>query len=112
MPKLKPNTRLPSATENARINTGIADDEDSPEFSSKGFSKAMPASEIFPPETMQALVAMKRPSGRPKSETPKVFTAIRLDADVLAQFKATGKGWQTRMNAALRQFIVEHPLQG
>jgi uncharacterized protein (DUF4415 family) len=35
-----------------------------------------------------------------------------LDADVLAEFKATGKGWQTRMNAALRQFIVEHPLQG
>lgn len=32
--------------------------------------------------------------------------------DVLAEFKATGKGWQTRMNAALRQFIVEHPLQG
>ena len=112
MPKLKVNTRLPTAAEDSRINTGIAADEDSPEFSSKGFSQAMPVSEIFPPETVQALVAMKRSTGRPKSETPKVFTAIRLDADVLAQFKATGKGWQTRMNAALRQFIVEHPLQG
>ncbi|OYW40685.1 MAG: hypothetical protein B7Z35_00315, partial [Hydrogenophilales bacterium 12-61-10] len=25
-------------------------------------------------------------------------------------FKATGKGWQTRVNAALRQFIAEHPV--
>jgi uncharacterized protein (DUF4415 family) len=112
MPKLKANTLLPTAAEDARINRGIADDEDSPELSSNGFTKAMPASEVFAPETMKALVAMKRPTGRPKSETPKVFTAIRFDADVLAEFKATGKGWQTRMNAALRQFIAEHPLQG
>jgi len=112
MPKLKANTLLPTAAEDARINRGIEDDEDSPEFSSKGFTKAMAASEVFAPEMMQTLVAMKRPTGRPKSEAPKVFTAIRLDADVLAEFKATGKGWQTRMNAALRQFIVEHPLQG
>ena len=37
--------------------------------------------------------------------------AIRLDADLLDAFKSTGKGWQTRMNAALRQFITEHPLR-
>ncbi|WP_265286897.1 BrnA antitoxin family protein [Verminephrobacter eiseniae] len=30
-------------------------------------------------------------------------------ADLLETFKATGKGWQTRVNAALRQFITEHP---
>jgi hypothetical protein len=35
-------------------------------------------------------------------EAPKVFTGIRLDADIVAAFKATGRGWQTRMNAALR----------
>jgi uncharacterized protein (DUF4415 family) len=39
-----------------------------------------------------------------------VFTAIRLDADLLDAFKATGKGWQTRVNAALRQFITAHPI--
>ena len=53
---------------------------------------------------------MKRPRGRPKAQKIKVFTAIRLDADLLDAFKATGKGWQTRMNAALRQFITEHPV--
>jgi hypothetical protein len=26
------------------------------------------------------------------------------------RFQATGKGWQTRVNVALRQFIAEHPL--
>ena len=55
---------------------------------------------------------MKRPRGRPKADETKVFTAIRLDADLLDAFKSTGKGWQTRMNAALRQFITEHPLRG
>jgi uncharacterized protein (DUF4415 family) len=53
---------------------------------------------------------MKRPRGRPKADETKVFTAIRLDADLLETFKATGKGWQTRVNAALRQFITEHPM--
>lgn len=52
---------------------------------------------------------MKRPRGRPKAGATKVFTAIRLDADLLQTFKATGKGWQTRVNAALRQYVTEHP---
>ncbi|WP_353136756.1 BrnA antitoxin family protein [Limnohabitans sp.] len=55
--------------------------------------------------------AEKRPRGRPRAEAPKVFTAIRLDADLLEAFKSTGKGWQTRVNAALRKFITEHPIR-
>ena len=68
-----------------------------------------PASEALPPALYAALVA-KRPRGRPKADATKVFTAIRLDADLLQAFKATGKGWQTRVNAALRQYIAEHPI--
>ena len=41
--------------------------------------------------------------GRPKSASPKISTTIRLDADVLAAFKAQGSGWQSRMKAALRK---------
>lgn len=41
--------------------------------------------------------------GRPKSGVTKVSTTIRLDPDVLASFKATGPGWQTRINDALRR---------
>jgi uncharacterized protein (DUF4415 family) len=46
--------------------------------------------------------------GRPKLEAPKVSTTISLDADVLARFRAGGAGWQSRINAALRQWLEEH----
>lgn len=112
MPKLKPGTIIPTPEEDMAINTGIAADPDSRELDGKWFSEAKPASEAFAPEIYAALVAMKRPRGRPKADETKVFTAIRLDADLLETFKATGKGWQTRVNAALRQYITEHPLRG
>lgn len=41
--------------------------------------------------------------GRPKLDTPKGSINIRLDADVLLHFRATGPGWQSRINAALRK---------
>ncbi|MGE4278204.1 MAG: BrnA antitoxin family protein [Magnetospirillum sp.] len=40
--------------------------------------------------------------GRPPKETPKVPVTLRLDADLVAQLKAGGKGWQTRVNDILR----------
>ena len=107
MPKLKPGTILPTPEEAAAIDAGIAADLDNPELTKEWFANAKPASEMLPPEIYTALVAKRR--GRPKAEETKVFTAIRLDADLLDVFKATGKGWQTRVNAALRQFISEHP---
>lgn len=110
MPKLKPNHVFVTDQEEAAINAGIAADPDAREWTDEDFASARPAAEFFPPDTYAALVAMKRSRGRPKADVPKVFTAIRLDADVLETFKATGKGWQTRINAALRQFVTEHPL--
>ncbi len=41
--------------------------------------------------------------GRPKAAAPKRAINIRLDPDVLAHFRATGRGWQSRINAALRK---------
>jgi uncharacterized protein (DUF4415 family) len=35
---------------------------------------------------------------------PKASVSLRIDADVLAWFKAQGPGYQTRMNAVLRAF--------
>ena len=51
--------------------------------------------------------ALKR--GRPRSGKTKIATTIRFDEDVLAAFKANGRGWQTRMNDALREWLKEHP---
>jgi len=41
--------------------------------------------------------------GRPRIANPKQAIKLRLDADVLAHFRSTGPGWQTRINAALRK---------
>ena len=38
--------------------------------------------------------------------------SIRLDADVVAWFKASGDGYQTRINAALREFVASHKAHG
>jgi uncharacterized protein (DUF4415 family) len=49
------------------------------------------------------LVRPARPVGRPRKAAPKEAVNIRLDPDVVAHFRATGPGWQSRINAALRK---------
>jgi uncharacterized protein (DUF4415 family) len=110
MPKLKPGTIIPTEEEDALIHAGINADPDSHELSDEFLQHAKTSSVFFEPETYSALLALKKTRGRPKVETPKVFTAIRLDADLVETFKGTGKGWQTRVNAALRQYLTEHPI--
>src|ERR1700724_610956 len=44
-----------------------------------------------------------RPRGRPKSGNPKHPISLRLDPDVLAHFRRSGRGWQSRINAVLRK---------
>ncbi len=46
--------------------------------------------------------------GRPRSDQTKLALTVRYDADIVAAFKATGKGWQTRMNEALRDWLKTH----
>jgi uncharacterized protein (DUF4415 family) len=41
--------------------------------------------------------------GRPPLPSPKQAVKLRLDADVLAAYRKTGAGWQTRINADLRK---------
>lgn len=43
--------------------------------------------------------------GRPPSENPKKQVTLRLDPDVIENFRATGKGWQSRINAELRKAL-------
>jgi uncharacterized protein (DUF4415 family) len=51
---------------------------------------------------LPAKKAVKNSVGRPKKEHPKEKVTIRLDYDVLAALRATGQGWQTNLNAMLR----------
>ena len=80
---------LPTAAEDAAINVGIAQDPDTMEITAADFARMQP---------------LRRP-GRPKVEQPKVPVTMRVDADVLAAIKASGAGWQTRVNAVLREAV-------
>jgi len=82
-----------------QIQRMIASDPDAPEATDEQLAQARPFEEAFP-----ALAdAMRRNvGGRPKSANPKVAVSLRLDQEVVARFKASGPGWQTRMNDALR----------
>ena len=49
--------------------------------------------------------------GRVLGSGTKEQLTVRLDSSILTEFKATGKGWQTRMNDALREWLKEHPMK-
>ena len=68
-----------------------------------------PAREALPPVLYEGLVALKNRGGRPKSAAPKIQTAIRFEPDVLAGLRATGRGWQTRVNDVMREWLKSHP---
>ncbi|MBX9937202.1 MAG: BrnA antitoxin family protein [Burkholderiaceae bacterium] len=56
-------------------------------------------------------MAVRRKAGRPVGTlkaAPKQATTIRLSPEVMAAFKATGKGWQTRIDAALKDWLQTH----
>ena len=61
----------------------------------------------------QGMTAMRKAlgRGRPKAASTKLALTVRYDAEVVAAFKASGKGWQSRMNAALRDWLKSHPVK-
>jgi uncharacterized protein (DUF4415 family)/uncharacterized DUF497 family protein len=89
MPKLKAGTVIPTPEEDAAIQRGIDADPDAMELTDGDVRRG------------------KR-MGRPPLDTPKVPVTIRYDQDVVDAFRATGDGWQTRMNAALREWLRDH----
>jgi uncharacterized protein (DUF4415 family) len=72
------------------------DPDDAPELTDEWFDHA---------DLYHGDVLIRR--GRPKLDAPKVSTTLRLDADVIAQFKAKGPKWQTRINDALREWLKQ-----
>lgn len=80
---------VPTAEEDAAINAGIAADQDTYELSD---------------DEIKTLRRM----GRPRSDRPKISVTVRYDQDVIDAFKSSGDGWQTRMNAALKDWLRTH----
>ena len=86
-------------------------DKENPEWTDEDFQHSKPASEVLH-DLLGSRVAseMLKPRGRPKAAMAKMHVNIRLDADVLEALRATGPGWQTRINKVLRDWVKEREL--
>ncbi len=72
------------------------DPDDAPELTGEMLDQA----EVFEGSTF-----VRRGPGRPKSGAAKVQISVRLDADLVAQLRAAGPGWQSQINSLLRQAL-------
>lgn len=81
--------KLPSKEQDARIRAGIAADPDTREVSTGDFAQ------------------MTRRVGRPPAAVVRPMLSMRLDPDVLSALRASGKGWQTRVQALLREAVAQ-----
>jgi len=72
--------------------------EDIPELTDEFFDNA----EI---RLGEKLIRPARRPGRPQSENAKKLVSLRIDPDIIKRFRATGPGWQSRINAVLREYL-------
>ncbi|MFN9685060.1 MAG: BrnA antitoxin family protein [Cyanobacteriota bacterium] len=59
-------------------------------------------------EQMRSMVSVKTLRGRPKLANKKKLVSIRYSPEVIDYFKASGAGWQARMDAVLREYVEAH----
>lgn len=78
---------IPTPEEDAAIKAGIAADPDTVELTSAEFAELRPL------------------RGRPRIARPKAALTMRVDADTLDALKASGPGWQTRVNELLKEAV-------
>ena len=69
-------------------------------------AKADPDAQPFTAKQLKAMVPLRTLRGRPKSENPKLLVSVRYSQEVLAYFKSTGEGWQSRMDGVLREYAT------
>ena len=92
MPKLKAATILPTPAEDAAITVAALADPDAAPFTDAEWQQVAPL--------------VRR--GRPLGSGTKAQVTLRLDVEVLEKFKASGAGWQTRINEALKSWVQTH----
>jgi uncharacterized protein (DUF4415 family) len=78
------------------------DEVDSPPLTREQLEEMKPLRDVFPDLAEYAVNRKRGQRGRQKSPTKKPVT-IRIDPDVLNIYKATGSGWQSRMNEVLKR---------
>ncbi len=78
------------------------DDVDSPPLTNEELASMRPLRKTFP-DLAEYAEKRKRGQRAPQKAVTKKPVTIRIDRDVLASYKATGAGWQSRMNDILRR---------
>ena len=89
----RPVVRIPTAAEDKAITAAAKSDPDAQPLTST---------------QLKAMVPLKSLRGRPKSENKKLLVSVRYSPEVVAYFKSTGEGWQSRMDGVLRQYVSRH----
>lgn len=100
---------MTTVSENSLPEYGTPDDEN-PEWTAEDFARARPFREFFDEQFgsggadafLSSLKRMRGQRGKQKAPVKQRITMC-VDADVVTAFRQTGPGWQTRMNAVLRQ---------
>ena len=92
MPKLKNGIIMPTPAEDAAITAAAMADPDAVPFTDAEWAKVKPL--------------VRR--GRPLGSGSKTQVTLRLDVDVVEKFRASGDGWQTRINEALKSWVRTH----
>jgi uncharacterized protein (DUF4415 family) len=98
---------IPTRAQDQHITDGINADPDTFEWTDEDFARARSAKEILPAKLYKAAVKRYRGQRGPQKNPVKQTVTLRIDPDVLAWYKASGPGWQTRMNDALRRTLTE-----
>ncbi|WP_323018615.1 BrnA antitoxin family protein [Castellaniella sp.] len=80
-------------------------DADNPEWSDADFARARPAADVLPVALHEELGIRRR--GPQKAPVKKMVT-IRLSSEVVDSFRATGPGWQTRVDTVLKNWLKTH----
>lgn len=94
------NVKLPNTAQ-----PGV-DPDDAPELTVADFARGIwrIGDKLVTREQAQAEIA--RRVGRPAAVVVRPMVSMRLDPDVVAHLRASGKGWQTRVNALLREAVA------
>jgi len=71
-------------------------------------AKADPDAQPLTPKQLKSMIPMRALRGRPKSASAKQLVSVRYSPEVLAYFKSTGEGWQSRMDRVLREYVTRH----
>ncbi|CAG9173015.1 hypothetical protein LMG23992_02394 [Cupriavidus laharis] len=107
----KRKIHIPDSAEDQALTLAAESDADNPPLTEKELAEMQPAREVLPKLAGEAVArSLLKPRGRPAlpADQRKVTLNMRADRDVIEAFKATGEGWQTRINDVLRAYLKAH----